>query len=503
MNSSLALIRSDPRIAAARLAPEIDQDVPRSILIAPEEGWLEAESHSNPRGEVRAVRGWETLYNLVYRRPNQAVGPNFVGWIDSFTRQPIPLVEMQHWVRAITGRLLALPHRRVREIGCGTGLLIEAMAPYCGRYEASDLSAVAVAGLDAWLASRPDLAHVSVVTMPAHNVGKDDGLVDLIIINSVIQYFPDAAYLDNILERAWQNLLPGGHIVVGDVRAFGMQPMFMSAVGLANAPDEMTAGALREVVHAACLSQSELLVDPGFFHQFVQRHGGCISALLKDGRSRTEMTRYRYDVIIAKSPSVPVLEESPTILADIADLTNWLVAGQPGTAVMRNLPNARLARDRSAYKLMGCAHHSTSVGVLKGTLAEPSEVGIDPADLEAIASRYCRSCTFSPAQDFADGHFNASFGADMDGFRPMAPEPVMSSVLTSSPPLMLALRRLVTSLHGELAAHLASSVMPSRLLPVLDERHALRENSMGAGHFLPSWAIQTLDHILTGEEPDR
>ena len=44
-----------------------------------------------------------------------------------------------------------------------------------------------------------------------------DDSVDLVILNSVVQYFPDVEYLLEVLSEAVRVVQRGGHIFVGDV----------------------------------------------------------------------------------------------------------------------------------------------------------------------------------------------------------------------------------------------------------------------------------------------
>jgi len=60
-------------------------------------------------------------------------------------------------------------------------------------------------------------------------------LVDTVILNSVVQYFPNIDYLRLVLERAVDLVSPGGRIFVGDVRPFGLLRVFHSSVQLARA----------------------------------------------------------------------------------------------------------------------------------------------------------------------------------------------------------------------------------------------------------------------------
>jgi 2-polyprenyl-3-methyl-5-hydroxy-6-metoxy-1,4-benzoquinol methylase len=118
---------------------------------------------------------------------------------------------MEDWLAATVRRLRELACGRILEIGCGTGLIVEALAPLCQEYRATDLSGTAVRRLRTWLDTREDLRHVEAIHAAAHDVGSEWS-ADLIILNSVIQYFPDSEYLGSILDNAWNCLRPGGHI---------------------------------------------------------------------------------------------------------------------------------------------------------------------------------------------------------------------------------------------------------------------------------------------------
>ena len=111
---------------------------------------------------------------------------------------------MRAWVSATVASLRALRPRRIVEIGCGTGLLLEALAPACTSYVGVDFSATAVARLHRRVAAEPGWAHVRLREGDALTALTEvaDESVDLVILNSVVQYFPDTAYLEGVLAEA-------------------------------------------------------------------------------------------------------------------------------------------------------------------------------------------------------------------------------------------------------------------------------------------------------------
>src|SRR5262249_5699765 len=94
----------------------------------------QAESFEQAGAEM--VSQWKTLYDETYTRG--AVGPTFVGWNSSYTGQPIPETEMQEWLACTIERIQALRPKRVLEIGCGVGLLLQHVGPQCELYVGTD-----------------------------------------------------------------------------------------------------------------------------------------------------------------------------------------------------------------------------------------------------------------------------------------------------------------------------------------------------------------------------
>ena len=122
---------------------------------------------------------------------------------------------------------------------------------------------------------------------------------DTVILNSVVQYFPSADYLLEVLEGALRILAPGGTIFIGDVRNLQLLEAFHLSVQLWRANAEMDAEELRKRVRQAVRSETELLVDPKLF--LTLRERTLVSEVdieLKRGATESEMTRFRYDVIL-------------------------------------------------------------------------------------------------------------------------------------------------------------------------------------------------------------
>ena len=123
---------------------------------------------------------------------------------------------------------------------------------------------------------------------------------DLVILNSVVQYFPSIDYLLRVIEGAVKVVKPGGSIFIGDVRSLPLLEAFHRSVQLHQAPESLPVAQLEQRVKRHMAQEEELIVDPAFFaalrKQFSQI--GDVDVLSKQGRYQNEMTQFRYDVIL-------------------------------------------------------------------------------------------------------------------------------------------------------------------------------------------------------------
>ena len=75
-----------------------------------------------------------------------------------------------------------------------------------------------------------------------------DDSVDLVILNSIVQYFPSTDYLLQALEQAVRVTKKGGHIFVGDVRNLALQEAFHASVQMYKAGADLTLAELRRLM---------------------------------------------------------------------------------------------------------------------------------------------------------------------------------------------------------------------------------------------------------------
>ena len=329
------------------------------------------------------VEQWRSLYEQTYAVGTP--GPSFIGWNSSYTGQPIPREQMQEWLQTTIDRIRLFEPRKVLELGCGMGLLLEHLAPGCAVYDGCDISHEALDHLRMWMAQSPELCHVRLKQSAALEfVASESGGYDTIILNSVVQYFPDIDYLRQVLVKAVALLVPGGRIFVGDVRLLGQLQTFHSAVQLERAAPEVSVATVKERTLRAIELEKELVIDPRFFEDLARDVEGLehVRVLLKRGRFENELSRYRYDVILEKDAAPATIVVKPERWSPDQD---WLTciqaqmsAERPPILNVLGIRNRGLFRDLAAAKLIEEDGSTYTAATLRTVVSELEPEGDSP-----------------------------------------------------------------------------------------------------------------------------
>jgi amino acid adenylation domain-containing protein len=391
-----AVLQHHPAVQEAAVVVRQDHPGQECLVayVAPRVGSAADESVRTWKAE--RLEQWEALYNQTSSRDASHPDPmlDFTGWNSSYTGLPIPQEEMQEWVDQTVARILAQRPRRVLEIGCGSGLILLRLAPHCARYGGTDISSVAVAALQQQVTQRQTtLPEVNLWHRPADNFeGIDTGAFDTIVLNSVVQYFPDIDYLVQVLERAVRAVEPGGVVFVGDVRALPLLEAFHASVELHQAPAMLSKAQLQNRVRRRMANEEELVIDPAFFAA-LQTHLPAISQIeiqLRRGRHPNELTRFRYDVVLHVGQPTPSVADIRTLewrqqALTVASVRQLLVDTEPPLLILKDVPNARLESAVRALDWMHGTQSPATADALRASdefLAPPS--GVDPEDLWSL-----------------------------------------------------------------------------------------------------------------------
>jgi SAM-dependent methyltransferase len=372
----------------------------RRAAVLPEGGRWVAYVVPGAAGESGHLSQWRALWSDTYGRSTvEDPALNLAGWVSSYTGMPVPEREMREWIDRTVDRILALAPRRVLEIGCGMGLLLLRVAPACAQYLGVDFSAEALEHVRR-AAAEKGLGQVELLERPADDLrGVPEGSFDLVVLNSVAQYFPGLGYLRRVLAGAAAAAAPGGRIFLGDLRSLPLLAAFHASVQLQQADAETPLAELRERVESRLAQEGELVIDPAFFAALrgsLPRLAG-VDVELRRGRARNEMTRFRYDVTLYLDRPGPAggepgrwLDWGEAGAAPVtpAALRRLLAESAPPSLGVRGVPNARVAADARAAVLLRApvdgGEGLATAGDLLAALRRERPPGIEPEDFWAL-----------------------------------------------------------------------------------------------------------------------
>ncbi|MEG4202976.1 amino acid adenylation domain-containing protein [Microcoleus sp. Pol7_A1] len=427
------------------------------------------------------VLQWQMLYNETYNQPAVESDPTFniVGWNSSYTNQPIPAQQMRDWANNQAAKILALQPSRVLEIGCGTGLLLFQIASRCTQYCGTDFSPISLNYIRQHLANQ-QLANVTLLQKMATDFeGVETAAFDAVILNSVVQYFPNIDYLVQVLEGAVKATAPGGFIFIGDVRSLPLLAAFHASVQLYQAEPSLAGEQLQQRVQMQIFQETELVIEPEFFSALKQRFpqiGGVEIQLIR-GSYHNELTDFRYNAIlhIASETARPKLSQKGEWGAEkrldwsaenqnltVTKVQQILLQNQLDVLRIANVPNARVMAAVKAAELLSVVDKFPTAGQLQKAVEKVEDLGVDPEAWYALEVPYNVNISWSNSD--SQGRYDVVFARGetrdfvpktrSDNLRPWrsyANNPLQGKVA----------RKLVPQLQAYLAEKLPEYMVPS------------------------------------------
>src|SRR6266571_4942020 len=172
---------------------------------------------------------------------------------------------MREQVDETVARILERRPHSVLEIGCGTGMLLFRLAPHCETYVGMDFSDVALRHVERHLADQPSPCRPRLLRGRADDLSQVAGeRFDAIVLNSVVQHFPSARYLRDLLVQALPLVNDGGFVFLGDLRSYSLLELLHTSVQWFRAPGTLPMKRLRRLIEQRVASEREPTIDPDF-----------------------------------------------------------------------------------------------------------------------------------------------------------------------------------------------------------------------------------------------
>ncbi|MFF8032180.1 class I SAM-dependent methyltransferase [Streptomyces sp. NPDC016626] len=390
------LLAAHPWVAGATPAPD------GGVLVVPHPDAVAAVPEPGPLLREH-LEQWAEVYEFVYEtgEGRHADDLDLSGWRASDTGAPLPEAHMRDWVDRTVDLVLAQRPARLLELGCGTGLLAHRLHPRLAGYAGTDVAQVAVDRLTAARLPRTAFVRAAAHETAAPHVRDamdtafgSGARPDCVLFNSVTQCFPDLAYLTAVVHGALSVVEDGGTVIIGDIRHSGLLLDHFTRVERARDPEaDDTAVAARAA--AAAAADEELSFAPAAVAAALaeQPRPVRMSVHARTMAEDTELTRYRYDIVLRvgphpAGPAAPAVRRAPwdarRAVGTGEELRAALDAALEGTpVVVHGIPNALLCDAPGAvtpYALRR-ALHGTDAAVLLDSA--------DPRMLAVAAPAHC------------------------------------------------------------------------------------------------------------------
>ncbi|CAE7034460.1 Non-ribosomal peptide synthetase [Pyrenophora teres f. teres] len=283
-----------------------------------------ADEHVDDSNESQHVDVWEDkfdadIYSPIDNVQKENIGRDFVGWTSMYDGSDIDKAEMNEWLDdTIDTMLNGQRPGNVLEIGSGTGMILFNLGDGLQSYVGLDPSRKAVQFIAETAKSIPGLAgKIRMYKATAADVGRLEQPVaaSLVVINSVVQYFPSLDYLFKTVQQLVE--LEGTRtLFFGDVRSYALHREFLATRAVHMAGDRATKADIRRMVADMERVERELLVDPAFFTALPSRLPGLVDhveILPKKMKATNELSCYRYAAVVHLTPRDGQAAGSPRV----------------------------------------------------------------------------------------------------------------------------------------------------------------------------------------------
>lgn len=430
---------------------------------------------------------WEKQWDMLYKtaieeekdwtKVNEDPTLKVIRWTDNIVDAE---AEMQEWLDPVVGHLTSMRPDRVLEIGCGTGMLLFPLVKQCSRYVGTDYSEIVLTNLRQRLAgTSTDLKRVELLHRPADDFDGFEGqLFDLVIIHSVVQYFPNMDYLKRVIEGAVKLVEPGGKIFIGDVQNFALLETYHTESILARVPESLSIESLKQKVRKRTELESELTIDPDFFLILEDEMPqiGHVNIQLRRGRIDNEPTKYHYDVTIHVGERPAIHDRYEWLSWDetgmnMDRLRDLLEQERTGVLCFTDIPNARIKSKVEAQKLISNGTKLRTIEELNNALGSVGK-GVHPEDIWSLSEKLGYIADIRYSENGSTGCCDIVFRKDGDenGIVPHRHTPLRKQMddYGNNPANKLSTQNFAADLRKYLSGTLPDYMVPAAFV-VLDD----------------------------------
>ncbi|PWS29199.1 non-ribosomal peptide synthetase [Pedobacter yonginense] len=367
---------------------------------------------------------WLERWNILYDAGISAIPKDEIAPEGSITKSILKQISnsdeydthTEEWLSESINRIKEIGAKRIVEIGCGDGQLISELSPQTELYIATDYSPVAIDYINKKIEANPNKwKNVSALVAEANDFSQVNKVSpDLVLINSVVQYFSSSDYLFDVIAKA-ANTIESGCIFIGDVQGKHSLRMHHAADQFLHSSDHLSIADFEERINRRIEIEDELMVDPDFFYQLQKELPKInhVEIQLRKGRHLNETTKYHYDVWLYVNSNIEVIEPEKTIdwnsLYDFSELEQKLSTLPLKAILLKNIPNLRLRSDFELIEQLKSLSETDTVGILRNKLNHIENEGLEPDIFWALGEKLGFQTHVRWSNDGTDGNFEAVF----------------------------------------------------------------------------------------------
>ncbi|KAJ2987577.1 hypothetical protein NUW58_g4428 [Xylaria curta] len=282
--------------------------------------------------ESQHVKLWETLfdsdkYTTVEDVSPEAIGRDFTAWTSMYDGSAIDKDEMNEWLDdTIRSILNGREPGNVLEVGTGTGMIlfniIDGLQSYVG-LEPTSTAIEFVAKTAKSIPALQDKIYMQKGTAADICRVEKSNSPNLVVINSVAQYFPSQNYLLKVVEDLVQ-IKSVKTIVFGDMRSYALFDEFKVSKALHLLGETALKDEVERHMAESDRVEQELLVDPAFFTALQDSLSHLIEhveVIPKRMKATNELSSYRYSAILHLKDENSPLQVSEIDQGDWVDFT--------------------------------------------------------------------------------------------------------------------------------------------------------------------------------------
>ena len=329
-------------------------------------GYYVKDVEADTKNTKNFVDIWKSIYQTEYTALDiNNFKYSIKGWNSSYTDEPIVKEDMLEFVDTTVERIKGYNPRVVLEIGSGSGLMLFNLIDGCNYYYATDFSQNVLKYTEDIVNKAGYKDRVLCLACAADQVpyGEITKVYDTVIINSVIQYFPNLDYLESIITKTIINMKGAGRIFIGDIRDYRLLSCFHYSVQKFK-KENVT----KSDIDYFARRDQELLVSPGYFLDLKLRNKrvSFVEIMPKLGKVGHEMNNYRYDVVvhigadIQEDKYLRELDIRAIEFIKIFDIRNYIILNKDKILYIK-YPNKRIWNDYLGYNDLVNNHLTVSL----------------------------------------------------------------------------------------------------------------------------------------------